>query len=45
MVVRSIPASRSQKLSVPNTNNNGSPAEKPSESMRNDAGSKYTRSV
>jgi hypothetical protein len=40
-----MPASRSQKLSVPNTNSKGSPAEKPSESIRNDAGSRYTRSV
>jgi hypothetical protein len=35
MVVRSMPASRSRKLSVPSTSSNGSPAEKPSASMRN----------
>jgi len=40
MVVRSTPASRNQKLKVPNTSSNGNPAEKPSDSMRKDAGSK-----
>jgi hypothetical protein len=40
MVVRSMPASRSQKLSEPNTSNSGSPAEKPSDSMRRVAGSR-----
>jgi hypothetical protein len=45
IVVRSIPASRSQKLSVPNTNNKGSPAENPRDSMRKEAGSKYTLNV
>ena len=39
MVARSTPASRSQKLSVPNTKSRGSPAEKPSDSMRSEAGS------
>ena len=43
MVVRSMPASRSQKLSVPNTSSSGSPAEKPSSSMRSVAASRYTR--
>ena len=42
MVVRSIPASRSQKKKVPNTSASGNPAEKPSDSMRNEAGSRYT---
>ena len=45
MVVRSIPASRSQKLKVPNTSSKGKPAENPKDSMRSDAGSKYTLSV
>jgi hypothetical protein len=40
MVVRSTPASRSQKLSVPSTSNSGSPAENPSVSMRRLAGSR-----
>ena len=34
MVVRSMPASRSQKLRVPSTSSSGRPAEKPSSSMR-----------
>jgi hypothetical protein len=42
MVVRSMPASRSQKKKVPNTSASGKPAENPSENMRNEAGSKYT---
>ena len=37
-----MPASRSQKLSVPNTSSSGSPAENPSDSMRSEAGSRYT---
>ena len=45
MVVRSMPASRSLKLRVPSTNSSGSPAPKPSTSMRKDAGSKYTAKV
>ena len=40
MVVRSMPASRSQKLSVPSTSSSGSPAEKPRNSMRRVAGSR-----
>jgi hypothetical protein len=40
-----MPASRNQKLNVPNTNNSGKPAEKPNDNMRNDAGSRYTFSV
>src|SRR3982750_162763 len=42
MVVRSMPASRSQKLSVPNTSSSGNPAEKPRNSMRSVAASAYT---
>ena len=34
MVLRSTPASRNQKLRVPNTSKKGSPAEKPSASIR-----------
>ncbi len=45
MVVRSMPASRSQKLSVPSTSNKGRPAEKPNENMRSDGGSRYTRNA
>ena len=45
MVVRSIPASRSQKLKVPNTNKSGRPAENPSNSIRTEAGSRYTLKV
>ena len=45
MLVRSTPASRSQKLRVPNTSSKGSPAENPSDSMRSEAGSRYTRRV
>ena len=40
MVVRSMPASRSRKLSVPSTSSKGSPAEKPSANMRSVAGSR-----
>ena len=40
MVDRSSPASRKRKLSVPSTNSNGSPAEKPRASMRRLAGSR-----
>jgi hypothetical protein len=40
MVVRSSPASRSLKLSVPSTSSSGSPAEKPSANMRRLAGSR-----
>jgi hypothetical protein len=39
MVLRSMPASRRRKLSVPSTSSSGSPAEKPSASMRRLAGS------
>ena len=35
-----MPASRSQKLSVPNTKSSGNPAENPRASIRSDAGSK-----
>jgi len=42
MVLRSMPASRSLKLSVPKTNKSGKPAENPKHNMRQDAGSKYT---
>src|SRR6187551_2797065 len=42
MVVRSMPASRSQKLKVPNTSSSGSPAENPRNSMRSVAASAYT---
>jgi hypothetical protein len=45
MVLRSMPASRRRKLSVPSTSSSGRPAEKPSVSMRRLAGSRYTRSV
>jgi hypothetical protein len=40
IVLRSIPASRKRKLKVPNTSNNGRPAENPKNSMRQEAGSK-----
>ena len=40
MVVRSMPASRSQKLSVPSTSSKGNPAEKPSSNMRRLGGSR-----
>jgi len=40
IVLRSIPASRKRKLKVPNTSNNGKPAENPKKSMRQEAGSK-----
>ena len=42
MVLRLTPASRSQKLSVPNTSSSGKPAENPSDSIRRLAGSWYT---
>src|SRR3989344_4825063 len=45
MVLRSMPASRRRKLSVPSTSSSGSPAENPSVSMRRLAGSRYTRRV
>ena len=45
MVLRSMPASRSRKLSVPSTSSSGKPAEKPSASMRKLAGCKYRRSA
>ena len=38
MVLRSMPASRSRKLSVPSTSSSGKPAEKPKASMRKLAG-------
>ncbi len=40
IVVRSMPASRSQKLRVPKTSNRGRPAEKPRDNMRSEAGSR-----
>jgi len=43
MVLRSMPASRSLKLSVPNTSSKGNPAAKPSANMRRLAGCKYRR--
>lgn len=43
MVLRSMPASRNLKLSVPKTSSKGNPAEKPSASMRQLAGCKYKR--
>src|SRR5689334_11584563 len=45
MSLRATPASRSRKLSVPSTSSSGSPAEKPSASMRSVAGSRYTLSA
>ena len=45
MVLRSMPASRSRKLSVPSTSSSGKPAEKPKASMRKLAGCKYRRSA
>src|SRR3990167_6017164 len=45
MVLRSTPASRRRKLSVPSTSSRGRPAENPSVSMRRLAGSRYTRRV
>ena len=44
MVLRSMPASRNLKLSVPSTSKSGKPAAKPSASMRRLAGCKYKRS-
>jgi hypothetical protein len=43
MVLRSMPASRNLKLSVPKTSSKGRPAEKPSANMRKLAGCKYRR--
>src|SRR6218665_35169 len=43
MVLRSRPASRRRKLSVPRTSRSGRPAAKPSASMRRLAPSRYTR--
>jgi hypothetical protein len=43
MVLLSMPASRSLKLKVPNTNSNGSPAAKPKNSIRKLAGCAYMR--
>jgi hypothetical protein len=40
MVVRSMPASRSQKLKVPSTSSKGRPAEKPNVSIRSVGGSR-----
>ena len=45
MVLRSMPASRNLKLSVPSTSKSGKPAAKPSASMRRLAGCKYKRSA
>ncbi len=45
MVLRSMPASRKRKLSVPSTSKSGKPAAKPSASMRKLAGCKYRRSA
>ena len=45
MVLRSTPASRRRKLSVPSTSKSGRPAAKPRASMRRLAGSRYTASA
>ncbi len=45
MVLRSMPASRKRKLSVPSTSKSGKPAAKPNANMRKLAGCKYRRSA